>query len=62
MSNYSNVIWGIFGGTLGKWYTTPINLEANPGSKPFNTRYYPVPKINKETFRKELQRLVEIGV
>ena len=28
----------------------------------FNNRYYPVPKINKETLRKELKRLVEIGL
>ena len=32
------------------------------GSKPVNTRWYPVPRINKETFKKELDRLVKIGV
>ena len=42
----------LFGGTLGDWATEPVDLELNPGSKPFNSRYYPVPRINKETFRK----------
>ena len=31
-------------------------------SKPVNTKWYPVPRINKLTFKKELMRLVEIGV
>ena len=32
---------------LGKWVTTTIDLGVNIGYKPFNARYYPVPKINK---------------
>ena len=52
----------LFGGNLGDWATETVNLEIKPCSKPFNNRYYPVPRINKETFRKELKRLVEIGV
>ena len=52
----------LFGGTLGDWSTEPANLELKPYSKPFNIRYYPVPRINRENFRKELKRLLEIGV
>ena len=52
----------LFDGTLGDWSTEPIKLEPKPGSKPFNSRYYPVPRINKETFCKGIKRLVEIGV
>ena len=51
-----------FDRTLGDWATEPVGLELNPDSKPFNSRYYPVPRINKEKFRKEIKRLVEIGV
>ena len=51
-----------FGGTLGDWSTEPVNLELNIDSKPFNSRYYPVPIINKDFFRKERKRLVETGV
>ena len=37
-------------------------MELNEGSKPFNSNYYPVPRIDKEKFCKELKILVEIGV
>ena len=40
----------LFEVTLGDWATEPINLELKPYYKPFNSRYYPVPIINKETF------------
>ena len=49
-----------FDGTLGDWYTELIELELKPGSKPFNSKYFLFPEINKETFRKELKRLVKI--
>ena len=49
-------------GTLGYWAADPVDLDLNPGSRPFNSKYYPVPRINKETFRKELKLLVKIGV
>ena len=52
----------LFYGTLGDWDTEPVDLELNPDSKPFNSRYYLVPRINKEIFWKQLKRLVEIGV
>ena len=52
----------LFGGTLGNWSTEPVDLELNTASKSFNSRCYPVPRIKKEKFRKELKRLVEIGV
>ena len=51
-----------FNGKIGKLDTTPIDLEVKTGSKPFNARYYMFPRTNKETLRKDLQRLVEIGV
>ena len=47
---------------LGDWYTEPIDLELNPGSKPYNSKYYLVPRISEEIFQKELKRLVKIGV
>ena len=52
----------LFDGTLGKWNTEPVHVEMKPDAKPSSSRYYPVPHINKETFRKELMRLVDIGV
>ena len=52
----------LFDGTLADWGTDPVNLEIKTYYKPFNCRYYPVPRINKEKFRKEIKCLVEIGV
>jgi hypothetical protein len=52
----------LFDGTLGKWDTDPIDIETKPNHKPSSARYYLVPKINKATFKKELLRLIEIGV
>ena len=51
-----------FNGTLGYWYTDPVDLELKPDSKPFNSKYYLFTRINKETFCKELKGLVKIGV
>ena len=52
----------LVGGTLGYWATYPVDLDIKPFSKPFNSKYYLVPRINKETFFKDIKRLVEIGV
>ena len=52
----------LFDGTLGKWKTKPVKIETRSDSKPVNSRWYPVPRINKLTFKKELERLVSIGV
>ena len=37
-------------------------LDLKTDYKPFNSRYCLVPRINKETFRNKLKRLVEIVV
>ena len=52
----------LFDGTLGHWETKPIGIELKPDHKPSSARYYPVPRINKATFKKELLHLVDIGV
>ena len=52
----------LFDGTLGRWKTTPVKIELKPGAMPVNARWYPVPRINKETFKRELMRLVKIRV
>ena len=52
----------LFDFTLVEWDTEPTDLDLNPGSKPFNSKYYQVPRIYKETFCKEIKRLVKIGM
>ena len=52
----------MFDGTLGRWNTTLVNIELRSNSKLVNAKWYPVPRINKLMFKKELMRLVKIGV
>ena len=52
----------LFNGTLSKWKTKLVKIETRSDSKPVNSRWYPVPRINKLTFKKELEKLVSIGV
>ena len=52
----------IFDGTLGEWETTPVDFELVEGAKPHSQRHYPMPHLHKETFKKELDRLVKLGV
>ena len=40
----------------------PVDLELKPDSKNIHYKYYPVPRINKQTFQKELKHLVKIVV
>ena len=37
-------------------------MELKDDAKPHNQRYYPMPHIYKNTFKKELDRLEEIGI
>ena len=53
---------GLFDGTLGDWQTTPVGLQLKPDAKPYHGRAFPVPHIHLETLKKEVKRLVEIGV
>ena len=52
----------IFDGGLGEWNTDPVDFELKEGEQPHSQGHYPVPHIHKETFKKELKRLVKLGV
>ena len=52
----------LFDGTLGDWDTDPVDFELKPGAKPYHGKAFPVPHIHKETLKKEVDRLVELGV
>ena len=52
----------VFDGTLGEWKTEPVDFELIDGAQPHSQRHYPVPHLYKETFKKELDRLVKLGV
>jgi hypothetical protein len=49
----------LFDGTLGTWYTDPINLELNDeDTKPFQARPYPVPQSQEKKLRDKIDQLV----
>ncbi len=52
----------LFDGTLGDWDTEPVSLKLKEGAKPYHSRPFPTPKAHKETLKKEVQRLCELGI
>ena len=52
----------LFDGTLGDWDTNPVHFELEDGAKPHHERPFPVPRPHRETMKKEVDRLVELGV
>jgi len=52
----------LFDGTLGDWQTEPVSLQLKPGAKPYHGKPFPIPRVHKDTLKKEVERLVEIGV
>ena len=52
----------LFDGTLGDWDIEPVSLKLKEGAKPYHGRPFPTPKAHKETLKKEVQRLCELGV
>jgi len=52
----------LFDGTLRTYTDKKMDVELLPEASAVYRRPYPVPQIHKEVFRKELERLCEIGV
>ena len=52
----------LFDGTLGDWDTAPVSLELKEGAKPHHGRPSPVPRIHRKTLKKEVDRMVKLGI
>ena len=52
----------MFDGTLGTWKTDQLDFELKEDADPICLRPYPVLKLHKEMFKKEVERLVLLGV
>jgi hypothetical protein len=52
----------LFDGTLGDWKTKPVSFQLREGVSPYHGRAFPVPKIHKDTIKKEVERLYKLGV
>jgi hypothetical protein len=52
----------LFDGTLGDWKTKLVSFQHKEGVSLYHGQAFPVPKIHKEIFVKEVERLVKLGV
>ncbi len=52
----------LFDGTLGDWKTKPVSFQLKEGVSPYHGRAFPVPKVHKETIKKVVERLCQLGV
>ena len=52
----------VFDGKLGTWNTTLVDLELKDYTKPVFSRPYIVLRVHRYMFRKEVKRLVRLGV
>ena len=52
----------LFDITLGIWKTKPVYIELHQGAKPYHSSSYPVPRAHEAIFRKEVEKLCQLGV
>lgn len=52
----------LFDGTLGTLKDHAYNVELKKGVKPYHAKPYPIPKCYEDTFKMEVNRLVQLGV
>ena len=52
----------MFDGSLGVYPHKKFHIDIDKNAKPVHARPYPVPRIHLQTFKKELDHLVELGV
>ena len=52
----------LFDGQLGHWKDANYDIKLKEGATPFHSKPYPIPKAHEQTLKKEIQRLVNIGV
>ena len=52
----------MFDGNLRVYLHKKVHIDIDPNAKPEHSRPYPVPRIHLNTFKKELNHLVRIGV
>ena len=60
--NLSQKYKELFSGTLGDFQTDPVRFDLNLGAKPYHGKVFPIPHTLKAVFKKEVERLVELGV
>lgn len=52
----------LFDGNIGTWNAEPVHLELKPDATPYHGKPYPVTVKDKGNFKREIERLVSLGV
>ena len=52
----------MFDGTLGNYTGSKYKIELKENIKPYHAKPFPIPKVHEPTLKKEVERLVKIGV
>jgi hypothetical protein len=60
--NVSEIYLPLFQGTEGSYKGEPIQLELLPGSKPYFSKPYSIPKAYEEVMKGEIDHLERIGL
>eukprot|EP00957_Ditylum_brightwellii_P114593 8738052-Ditylum_brightwellii.AAC.1 len=63
--NLLSMLWNhqqMFDGTLGKYPHKEFHIDINPDAKSVYSRPYSIQRIHLDTFKRELEHLVKIGV
>ena len=47
---------------INSWKTQPVDFKLKEDANPIRSITYPVPKVNKEIFKKDIDCLVLLGV
>ena len=58
LSKYEN----LFDGKLGNYTGSDYSIELKEDAKPYHAKPFPIPKIHELTLKKEVNRLIKIGV
>ncbi len=52
----------LFDGSLGVYPHKKVHIDLKPGAKPVHHRAFPVPPVHRQTFKTELDYMVELGI
>ena len=52
----------MFDGTLGNYTGSTYKIELKEKVAPYHAKPFPIPKVHETTLKKEVERLVKIGV
>ena len=52
----------LFDGSLGQYEGDPVSLNLKPNAQPQYTKPFPIPHICEEELKKEVERLIKLGV